>query len=119
MLAGRSRTAPPIIERPISLEKLSTSGKVAHAVISRDGKYVVYTNGIGHDQQSVWLRQLDSESNVEIIKPSDHQYLGLALSPDGNFMYFARKTAESELSIYRLSTFGGTRQRSPKELMDG
>lgn len=107
MIAGRSRSAPPILAKPISLEKLSTNGKVAHAVISRDGKFVLYTNGIGQEQQSVWLRQLDSGSNVEIIKPSDHQYLGLALSPDGNFMYFARKTWNSWLTIYRLSIFGG------------
>ena len=107
MLAGRGRSAPSLLSGPISMEKLSTSGKVAHAVISADGKYVIYTSGTGVDQQSVWLRQLDSGSNVEIIKPSDHKYLGLALSPDGNFMYFARTTAGGYLSIYRLSIFGG------------
>src|SRR5687768_633349 len=64
MLAGRSRSAPSLLTGAISMEKLSTSGKVAHAVISPDGKYVIYTSGTGVDQQSVWLRQQDSGSNV-------------------------------------------------------
>ena len=115
MLAGRNKPAPDLLTRAITLEKLSTSGKVVHAVISRDGKYVVYTNGTGRDQQSVWLRQLDSGANVEIIEPSDHQYLGLALSPDGNTIYFARKTIDSQLTIYRLSIFGGL----PAKIADG
>jgi Tol biopolymer transport system component/DNA-binding winged helix-turn-helix (wHTH) protein len=107
MLAGRGRSEPLILTGPISIEKLSTSGKVAHAVISRDGKYVVYTNGTGREQQSLWLRQVDSGSTVEIIKPGDQQYLGLALSPDGNFVYFARTTSPTDLTIYRFSIFGG------------
>jgi len=115
MLSGRSPADPRPLTRPISTEKLSTTGKVAHAVISRDGKYVVYTNGTGLDQQSVWLRQLDSGTNVELIGPSDHQYLGLALSPDGDTIYFARKTSESLLTIFRLSIFGGL----PAKIADG
>lgn len=107
MVAGRSGGAPHFRTRPMVMEKLSNSGQVVHAVISRDGRYVVYTNGTGVNQQSVWLRQRDSGSNVEIIEPSDHQYLGLALSPDGNTIYFARRTRESLLTIYRLSIFGG------------
>ncbi len=69
---------------------------------------MVYTNGI-EGKQSVWLRQLESANNVEIIPPSDDFYDGLALSPDGNFLYFARRprpTGEAR-GIYRVSIFGG------------
>ena len=98
----------PVLSAPFSSEKLSTNGKVLAAVISPDGKTVVYTNGLGSDKQSIWLRQLESSNNVEIIPPSDVIYFGLALSPDGNFLYFSRRSKGAEQAdIYRVSIFGG------------
>lgn len=98
----------PVLSAPFASEKLSTNGKVLHAVVSPDGKNVVYTNGY-EGKQSIWLRQLESGNNVEIIPPSDDFYDGLALSPDGNFLYFARRPrpAGEPRSIYRVSIFGG------------
>jgi DNA-binding winged helix-turn-helix (wHTH) protein/Tol biopolymer transport system component len=99
----------PILSAPFVAEKITTNGKTLHAVISADGKNVVYTQGIGSDRQSVWLRQLDTGNNVEIVPPSDDFYYGLALSPDGNFLYFVRapKTVTRQFDIYRVSIFGG------------
>lgn len=106
--AGSRSDRAPILTEPFGSEKLSTNGKVRVAVISRDGKNVVYINGIEGDQ-SVWLRQLDTANNVEIIPPSDDFYYGLALSPDGNFLYFSRKpkSFDGQADIYRVSIFGG------------
>jgi Tol biopolymer transport system component len=41
--------------------------------------------------------------------PSDDVYVGLELSPDGNFLYFARKPkyVEGQADIFRVSIFGG------------
>lgn len=99
----------PILSAPFVAEKLTTNGKTLRAVISADGKNVVYTQGTGSDRQSVWLRQLDTGNNVEIVPPSDEFYYGLALSPDGNFLYFVRapKTVARQFDIYRVSIFGG------------
>jgi len=91
-------------------EKLSTNGKVHNAVISPDGKNVVYTNGSLHSEKmSVWLRQLESANNVEIIPLSNDIYIGLAFSPDGNFLYFVRvlRGVGAKAAIYRVSIFGG------------
>ncbi|MGH9819500.1 MAG: winged helix-turn-helix domain-containing protein [Pyrinomonadaceae bacterium] len=103
-----------LMERSIDLiafrsEKLSTTGKVSHAVISRDGKNVFYTNVADDDRQSVWLRQLDSTNNVQIIPPSDDFYYGLETSPDGRFLYFVRRPLHEERQgdIFRVSIFGG------------
>ncbi len=104
----------PILSSPFSSEKLSTNGKVFQAVVSSDGKNVVYTNGsLGSGKMSVWLRQIESANNVEIIPPSDNIYGGLALSPDGNFLYFARlpRGLEGQFDIYRISIFGGVPQK--------
>lgn len=98
----------PILSAPFALEKLSTNGKVNSAAISPDGKTVVYTNS-SSGRQSVWLRQLDSGNNVEIIPPSDHAYYEIVFSPNGLFIYFIRRTKGiGELAkIYRVSIFGG------------
>ena len=105
--------AAPILSAPFNLETLTTNGKTHHAVISPDGKNVIYTQGTGNDKQSVWLRQLDSGNNVEIIPPSDDFYYGLALSPDGNFLYFVRRPRlqEGRFDIFRVSIFGGIPQK--------
>ncbi len=98
----------PILSSPFTSEKLSTDGKVHHAIVSPDGKTVVYTNGIV-GKQSVWMRELQSGNNVEIIPQGDYFYGGLAFSQDGNFFYFARKLHNftGQLDIFRISIFGG------------
>lgn len=106
-------TDAPILSTPFTLETLTTNGKTLHAIISPDGKNVVYTQGTGSDKQSVWLRQLDTGNNVEIIPPLDVFYYGLALSPDGNFLYFVRRQRlqEGRFDIFRVSIFGGIPQK--------
>ena len=101
-------TDAPVLSAPFASEKLSTNGKVAFAVISSDGKNVIYMNELG-GKQSIWIRQIESGNNVQIIPPSDDLYFGLALSPDGNFLYFsrARRNVEGQTDIYRVSIFGG------------
>ncbi|MEZ5426865.1 MAG: winged helix-turn-helix domain-containing protein [Pyrinomonadaceae bacterium] len=103
-----SDTSAPVLSTTFSAEKLSTNGKVFHVVISPDGKNVVYTN-VSSGRTGVWLRQLDSTNNVEIIPPLEDFYGKLALSPDGNFLYFSRRPRgfDGQLDIYRVSIFGG------------
>src|SRR5215204_615896 len=105
----RASAEMPILSAPFASEKLSTNGKVTHVVLSPDGRNMVYTNGTGIDRESVWLREIETGSNVEIIPPSEDFYAGLVLSPDGNSLYFSRRPqkVESQLDIYRVSIFGG------------
>ena len=107
------RSSVPILAAPFDAEKLSTNGKVMHAKISPDGKNVIYVSGRGGDRQSVWLRQLESGSNTEIIPPSNDYYNGLNISHDGNTLYFVRATRASgeHAAIYRVSIFGGIPQK--------
>jgi len=107
--AGQKNIEPtaPILSAVFSSETLSTNGKIGHAVVSSDGKNVVYISGI-RTNQSIWLRQLESANNIEIIPASDDVYRGLALSPDGNSLYFVRRPKDAEeAAIYRVSIFGG------------
>ncbi|MEO7538864.1 MAG: winged helix-turn-helix domain-containing protein, partial [Pyrinomonadaceae bacterium] len=115
--------APPILSATFSSENLSTSGRVLNAVISPDGKTVAYTNGLGSDRQSVWLKQLDTSNNIQIVPPSDEFYYDLAFSPDGNFLYFVRGARPADpakqYAIYRISTFGGMTTKIVDEVQGG
>ena len=111
-----SHAKATILTEPFASEMLSTSGKVFHAVISSDGKNVIYTTR-NNGKESVWLRQLESTKNIEIISASNFIYYGIALSPDGNFLYFVRRPDQSNAptGIFRVSIFGGIPQKILEE----
>lgn len=102
-----------VVEPEFTSEKLTNSGIAPFAVIAPDGKYVVYTTGLGSERGAVWLRHLDTGSVVETIPPSDNRYFGLAISPDGTMLYFARKPLRSSepTGIFRVPIFGGVPQK--------
>ncbi len=106
----------PILSSPFSSTRFSTSGTVTNAVISPDGKYAAFTDTSGGGQ-SLWLRQIDSGENIQIVAPSQDHYFGLAFSNSGNSIYFVRKPLVGHLlpAIYRVSTFGGI----PVKLIEG
>ena len=99
--------SPPVLSRPFKSEKFATGGFVK-AAISPDGKYVAYTSETG-GKESVWLRQLETSENIQIVPPADERYLSLTISHDGNSLYFVRLTLSnpSTSAIYRVMTFGG------------
>lgn len=97
-----------VLNNSFNSEKISTNGKVFHTVITPDGKNVIYTITSG-GKNSVWIRQLESSNNIEIIPPTESFYGGIAVSPDGNFLYYSRTSQKGQrhLDIYRVSIFGG------------
>jgi len=117
-LTGRVVRAAPILSAPFALERLSTDGQVHLAAISRDGKMVVYSRR-NAGNQSLWVMQPGTTDNNQIVPLSDYIYYGLAISPDGKYVYYARgegtSKGQQQPDIYRESIFGGAPQRIVKE----
>jgi Tol biopolymer transport system component/DNA-binding winged helix-turn-helix (wHTH) protein len=110
-LIRKQSSTTPILSKPFSLEKLSTDGGVYHVAISPDGKNIVYTHEVV-GKQSLWLRQLETSTNVPIVPPSYDFFGGLTFAPDGSTIYFVRGTREDpQLTIYRMPIFGGVPQK--------
>lgn len=105
---SRAQASASILSTPFESEPFSTSGNVARAVISPDGKHVAYSSETG-GKQNVWLRNLETSENVQIIPPSDDHYLGFAFSNKGSDLFFVRKGADDSAptAIYRVGKFGG------------
>lgn len=108
--------AAPILSHPFSSTRFSTSGTVTNAAISPDGKYAAFTDTSG-GTQSLWLRQIESGENIQIVPPSRDHYFGLAFSNGGTAIYFVRKPLDGHVlpAIYRVAAFGGI----PVKLVDG
>jgi len=97
--------------------QVTNSGKAALAAISPDGKYVLSVmndNGL----QSLWLRNVPTASDTQIIPPSPSTYRSLAFSPDGNYIYFrkAQNAVNSDYNLYRAPVLGGTPQTVVRDI---
>ena len=56
------------------LQRLTTSGRASDAAISPDGKYVAHVKSDA-GQQSLWLRQVATTSDTQIVPPSTAELL--------------------------------------------
>jgi serine/threonine protein kinase len=70
------------------ITRLTTSGKVTIAAISPDGRYVAYVTADDElgGRDTLWVRQVGTGSDVQIVPPADVRYGGLIFSRDGDFL---------------------------------
>ena len=104
--------ARPVPFQNFSMTQITDSGKVTVAAISQDGKFILSVQD-DRGQQSLWLRNVPTNSDAQIIGPSPTVYRSLAFSPDGNYIYF-RKAADktnTSFDLYRATVLGGAPQR--------
>ncbi len=97
----------------ISLTKITENGNAPAAAISPDGKYMLYVVS-EHGQQSLWLRNLPSGSNTQVIPPmSTADYSSLSFSPDGNYFLYAsnQNGTFTYRYLYRAPLLGGTPEK--------
>jgi len=104
------RPAPTPFET-FKITQITNSGKAFSAAISPDGRYV-FSVMDDKGMQSLWLRNLPTDSDTQVLPPSTGFYRSLTFSPDGNYAYF-RKAANDEhnfFDLYRIPVLGGTPQ---------
>lgn len=85
-------------------------GTVA-AAISPDGKYLLSVLD-EHGKQSLWLRHLQTNSDTQVIAPSNTLYGSLQFSPDGSYFYFRKATDNTGTTwnLLRAPVLGGAPQ---------
>ena len=92
-----------------SITQATNSGKATLTAISADGKYLLIAmreNGL----ESLWLRNVPTGSDTQVVAPSPARFASLSFSPDGNYLYFRQagdKTGAFHL-LYRAPVLGGT-----------
>jgi Tol biopolymer transport system component len=106
---------PTVPFQNYAVEELTDSGKVGSAVISPDGRYVVFTQS-ERGEQSLHIRQVVAGSTLQIQPASKQRYAGLTFSADGNYLFFTRREPAAAVStLYRISSLGG----EPAKILDG
>ena len=94
-----------------SISQITDNGKSLLAAISPDGKYIL-SEVVDAGKASLWLRHIPSNSNTQVIAPSEAFYASLDFSPDGNYFYFrkARTSTHDAFDLYRSPVLGGNPQ---------
>ena len=108
-LLSRNR---PVPFQNFAVSKATLTGKATLVAISPDGKYLLHVMEEG-GQQSLWLQNIPTNSNTQVVAPAAVDYQGLCFSPDGNYLYFLRLEAGSRSLkyLYRAPVLGGTPQK--------
>ena len=92
----------------LRFSKLTSSGKAEDAAISPDGNYIVYAQR-DRKGSGLWLRQISSGSDVQILPSEEPDFRGLTFSPDGSSIYFVRTRKEtgSFKDLFAMPILGG------------
>ncbi|MCA1850456.1 MAG: LpqB family beta-propeller domain-containing protein, partial [Acidobacteria bacterium] len=107
--AKQGKPAPSF--QAAKLQRLTTSGKASNAAISPDGKYVAHVKSDA-GQQGLWLRQVATTSDTQIVPPSPQFYSGITFSKDGDYIYYVLgELGISAHTLYQVPTLGGASRK--------
>ena len=98
----------------MQITKLTENGKVSQVAIAPDGRYIVYVMRDA-EKQSLWVRNVATRSDVQVLAPDVVDFAGVSFSPDGNYIYFVRsdKSTVNYRYLYEMPVLGG----SPRQLI--
>ena len=108
MFSGGKAAAP---FQDYTISQITDNAKSQAAAISPDGKYIL-SEVVDTGMASLWLRHVPTNSDTQIIAPSEAFYTNFDFSPDGNYFYFrkARTSTLDEFDLYRAPVLGGNPQ---------
>jgi eukaryotic-like serine/threonine-protein kinase len=104
----------------MKIQKLTDSGKAESVAISGDGRYIVYVLRDG-EQQSLWVRNVATKSDVQVLAPDNVLFQGISFSPDGNYIYFTRSDKTNQLYsfLYSMPVLGGEPHQLLRDIDSG
>ena len=110
---GRGAPAPaPASFQAMKLTTVTATGDIDDVALSPDGRYllVIRREPAG---PSLWLRQLESGSDVQLLPPQGARTLLEAqFTPDGSYvLYTLSDEGRTLLTLYRIPVLGGTARR--------
>ena len=90
-----------------SITQLTSTGKVQNAAISPDGRFLLSVQS-DNGNESLWLRNIPTGSNTQVLAASGQSFASLVFSPDGNSFCF-RETAgdAAAFNLHRAPLLGG------------
>ena len=101
----------------MQIAPLTNNGKAERLSISPDGRYVAWVVRDG-EKQSLWVRQVATGSDAQVLAPEEVSFEGVTFSPDGNYLYFIRseKATFNYSSMYQMPSLGGSATQIVKDV---
>ena len=97
----------------MTITPVTSLGTIQDVAISPDGRQLAYIrNEAG--SSSIWMRQVATGSEVEVVPPLDLGIYGVEFSPDGEHVFFLHgdnRDMPNLSSMFRVPTFGGEVRR--------
>ncbi len=98
--------------------RLTNSGKVTNAAVSPDGKSIVFSQK-EETGESLWIRQIETGNQTQVLPPQDVNFVGLTVSPAGDYAYYSVFSKNSAiLTLSRVSLYGGLPESLPEVAVD-
>ena len=121
MIGARYRTTsddgrPYLDPQKFQISRVTESGRAPSAAVSLDGRYVAYIEYDG-DQYSLWVKQLATGGRTQVLSPDAAILTHVTFSPDGNYLYFTRRSASQPGAVlYQIPALGGTERLILKDV---
>lgn len=97
-----------------SMSQITNVGTIEKIALSGDGRFLAEVKN-DKGQRTLWVRNTATNTDTQILGAFANWYIGIAFSPDGNYLYFVRPTLENTITnaLYVMPVFGGT----PRQLI--
>ncbi len=104
----------PVPFSSVSLSQITNTGTLERIALSGDGKFLAEVKN-DNGQRTLWVRNIATNTDTQILTAFANEYVGLNFSPDANYLYFTRGTPENSAlhSLFVMPVFGGT----PRQLI--
>jgi Tol biopolymer transport system component/predicted Ser/Thr protein kinase len=101
----------------MQIAPLTNNGKAERLAISPDGRYVAWVVRDG-EKQSLWVRQVATGSDAQVLAPEEVTFEGVTFSPDGNYLHFVRseKATFNFSNLYQMPSLGGAPTQIAKDV---
>jgi Tol biopolymer transport system component/DNA-binding winged helix-turn-helix (wHTH) protein len=106
----------------LETSSIVSSGEIGRMAVSPDGKYIALVEG-RNGLNSLRVRQTNNANSVELIPPSDDEYIGMSFSPSGDSIVYSVYSGSSTQQpgprqgvLYKVPVLGGARTEILKDI---
>ena len=102
---NRARSLP---FQTFEITQVTETGRTVLTAISPDAKFLLNVQQ-QNGEHSLWLRNILTGSDTQVVAPSGQRFATPAFSPDGNYIYFreALHGSSNSYNLFRAPVLGG------------
>ena len=93
---------------PMSIFRVTSNGTFGASAISPDGKFIAYSQNYQTGSGTLFVRQTDTNTEMQLLEPDERTFGATAFSPDGAYIYYlVFDKRNPQTALYRIPVLGG------------